>query len=249
MPFEIVFDKAKEFAKVITTASNLIDEATFKATKEGILMRALDPSRVVLIDLDLPESVFAKYDVEREETIGINMKHFKKILKRGKDNDTLILRKDKNAFLEIIFQGSATRKFKLPLIEVDELELDIPELPFTVKAVLLSDTLKEAIKDAMLISDCLFFVAKEDEFIMRAEGETTELKITFTIEEEGLLDIDVKEESKSAYGIGYLNDMVKEIDRTKEVTLWFGNKTPLQLSYPIRDEGKLTFLLAPRVEE
>ncbi|MBZ4682576.1 glutamine synthetase family protein, partial [Thermodesulfobacterium sp.] len=37
--------------KVTVTASNLIDEAAFKVTEEGISMRAMDPSRVVLIDL------------------------------------------------------------------------------------------------------------------------------------------------------------------------------------------------------
>ena len=104
MPFEIVFDGAKEFADLIATASNLIDEAAFKVTEEGISMRAMDPSRVVLIDLNLPETVFSKYDVEEAETIGINMDHFKKILKRGKGKDTLILRKGDESFLEITFE-------------------------------------------------------------------------------------------------------------------------------------------------
>jgi proliferating cell nuclear antigen len=249
MPFEIVFDGAKDFADLIATASNLIDEAAFKVTEDGISMRAMDPSRVVLIDLNLPTSIFSKYDVESEETIGVNMDHFKKILKRSKSKDTLVLRKGEENFLDIILQGTATRKFRLPLIDVEELELELPELPFTAKAVVLGEVLKEAVKDASLVSDSLKFIATPNELMLKAEGETQEVEIKLTLEDEGLLDLEVQEETKSAYGISYLADMVKGIGKADEVIVQFGNEMPLQMDYPIRDEGRLTFLLAPRVEE
>ncbi|WP_457754395.1 DNA polymerase sliding clamp [Thermococcus sp.] len=249
MPFEIVFDGAKDFATLIATASNLIDEAAFKVTEDGISMRAMDPSRVVLIDLNLPAGIFSKYEVDGEETIGVNMDHFKKILKRGKSKDILVLKKGEENFLEVTLQGTATRTFRLPLIEVEELELELPELPFTAKAVVLGEVLKEAVKDASLVSDSLKFIARENEFIMKAEGETNEVEIKLTLEDEGLLDLEVQEETKSAYGISYLADMVKGISKADEVIIQFGNDMPLQMDYPVRDEGKLTFLLAPRVEE
>jgi len=249
MPFEVVFDGAKEFANLIATASNLIDEAAFKFTEEGISMRAMDPSRVVLIDLNLPESIFSKYEVEEEETIGVNMDQFKKVLKRGKAKDTLILRKGEDNFLEVTFEGTARRTFRLPLIDVEELELELPELPFTAKVVVLGEVLKEAVKDASLVSDAIKFIATENEFVMKAEGETNEVEIRLTLEDEGLLDLEVKEETKSAYGISYLSDMIKGIGKADEVILNFGNEMPLQMEYPIRDEGRLVFLLAPRVEE
>lgn len=249
MPFEIVFDGAKEFADLIDTASNLIDEAAFKIAEEGISMRAMDPSRVVLLDLNLPTSIFSKYDLDGEETVGVNMDHFKKVLKRGKGKDILVLRKGEENFLEITLEGTAKRTFRLPLIEVEELELDLPELPFTVKAVILGEVLKEAVKDASLVSDSIKFIAKENEFVMRAEGETQEVEIKLTLEDEGLLDLNVEEETKSAYGVSYLADMAKGIGKADEVVLRFGNEMPLQMDYPIRDEGRLTFLLAPRVEE
>ena len=84
---------------------------------------------------------------------------------------------------------------------------------------------------------------------MKAEGETNEVEIKLTLEDEGLLDLDVEEETRSAYGISYLSDMVKGIGKADEVTIHFGTEMPLQMDYFIRDEGKLTFLLAPRVEE
>ena len=249
MPFEVVFDGAKEFADLIATASNLIDEAAFKFTEEGISMRAMDPSRVVLIDLNLPESIFSKYEVEEPETVGINMDQFKKVLKRGKAKDTLILRKGDDNFLEVTFEGTARRTFRLPLIDVEELELELPELPFTAKVVVLGEVLKEAVKDASLVSDAIKFIATENEFIMKAEGETNEVEIRLTLEDEGLLDLEVEEETKSAYGISYLSDMIKGIGKADEVILRFGNEMPLQMEYLIRDEGRLVFLLAPRVEE
>jgi len=248
MSFEVVFDGAKEFADLISTASNLIDEAAFRFTEEGISMRAMDPSRVVLVDLNLPEGIFSKYEVEEPETVGINMDQFKRILKRGKAKDTLILKKGEENFLEVTFEGTARRTFRLPLIDVEELEIDLPELPFTAKVVVLGEVLKEAVKDASLVSDSLKFIATETEFIMRAEGETHEVEIKLTLEDEGLLDLEVEEETRSSYGVSYLGDMVKGIGKADEVILRFGNEMPLQMEYPVRDEGRLLFLLAPRVE-
>lgn len=247
--FEIVFDGAKDFADLIATASNLIDEAAFRVNENGISMRAMDPSRVVLIDLDLPAGIFSKYSVDEEETIGINIDHFKKVLKRASGKDTLIIKKGEENFLEIVLQGTATRKFRLPLIDVEELELELPELPFTAKAVILGEVLKEAVKDASLVSDSIKLIARENELVFRAEGETQEVEIKLTLEDEGLLDIEVEEETRSAYGISYLADMVKGIGKADEVILRFGTEMPLQMDYPIRDEGRLTFLLAPRVED
>ncbi|NPA47256.1 MAG: DNA polymerase sliding clamp [Thermococci archaeon] len=249
MPFEMVFDGAKEFADLIATASNLIDEAAFRISEDGVFMRAMDPSRVVLIDLSLPSSVFSRFEVEEPETIGINMDHFKKVLKRGKSKDVLILRKGEENFLEVVFEGTAKRTFKLPLIDVDELDLELPELPFTARVVLLGEVLKEAVRDASLVSDAIKFLAKENEFVMKAEGETNEVEIKLTLEDEGLLDLEVEEETSSAYGISYLADMIKGFGKADEVTLRFGNEMPLEMDYFIRDEGKLVFLLAPRVEE
>ncbi len=249
MPFEIVFDGAKEFADLIATASNLIDEAAFRISEDGIFMRAMDPSRVVLIDLSLPSSIFSRFDVEEPETIGVNMDHFKKVLKRGKLKDVLILRKGEENFLEVVFEGAAKRTFKIPLIDVEELELELPELPFTARVVVLGEVLKEAVRDASLVSDAMKFIAKENEFIMRAEGETNEVEIKLTLEDEGLLDMEVEEETSSSYGISYLADMIKGFGKADEVTLRFGNEMPLEMDYFIRDDGKLVFLLAPRVEE
>ncbi len=75
------------------------------------------------------------------------------------------------------------------------------------------------------------------------------MEIKLTLEDEGLLDLEVEEETRSAYGISYLSDMIKGIGKADEVILRFGNEMPLQMEYLIRDEGKLVFLLAPRVEE
>lgn len=64
MTFEIVFDSAREFESLIATLEKFFDEAVFQVNMEGIQMRAIDPSRVVLVDLNLPEMLFSKYSVE-----------------------------------------------------------------------------------------------------------------------------------------------------------------------------------------
>ncbi len=133
MTFEIVFDSAREFESLIATLEKFFDEAVFQVNMEGIQMRAMDPSRVVLVDLNLPEMLFSKYSVESEEAIAFDLKRFLKVLKLARSRDTLVLRKGGENFLEVGLLGDENTWFKLPLIDANTPEIEIPSLPWTVK--------------------------------------------------------------------------------------------------------------------
>ncbi|MBA7633929.1 hypothetical protein ES703_41500 [subsurface metagenome] len=70
---------------------NLIDEAAFKFTPEGIKMKAMDPSHVALLDFELPASVFEEYKVKQPTTLGIGLTEMNKILARAKAEDELTI--------------------------------------------------------------------------------------------------------------------------------------------------------------
>ena len=53
--FRLKVADIKSLRDMITTISILVDEATFKLDPEGMKLRAMDPSRVAMVDFEWPK--------------------------------------------------------------------------------------------------------------------------------------------------------------------------------------------------
>ena len=54
--FKLKVSDAKLLRDMATAISILVDEATFKIDPEGLKLRAMDPSRVAMIDFEWPKT-------------------------------------------------------------------------------------------------------------------------------------------------------------------------------------------------
>jgi len=229
---------------------NLIDEAAFKFTPEGIKMKAMDPSHVALLDFELPASVFEEYKVKQPTTLGIGLTEMNKILTRAKAEDEFILELDeeKNR-LALTFKGVSTRRLSLPLIDVREAELPEPKLQFTATADVVAGVIQDGLKDAEIVGDNVKFELSEDGFFLSAESDkgTSELKLHKG--DQGLLKLNVKQPAHAMFNIKYLSDMTKAAGSSEVIVINLGTDLPIQLDLPVAEgKGKLRFLLAPRIE-
>ncbi len=72
MNFKIVIEKAKQFQDRINLLAVLVDEATLQFTPEKITVCHMDPSRVAMINMEMPQSDFKEYQCESPTKIGLN---------------------------------------------------------------------------------------------------------------------------------------------------------------------------------
>ena len=64
-----------------------------------------------------------------------------------------------------------------------------------------------------------------------------------------MLEVGVKERSKTTLSLSYLSDIVKAAAPTSDIaTLEFSTDMPLRLDFEQHRDGKLVYYLAPRVE-
>ncbi len=248
MALRLVFPDAREWRYIIESLATIIDEANFIATEEGLSLRALDPGRIAMVELDMPKEIFEEYDAEGETKIGVNFDDFNKIIRRAKADNKLIL-EVKDHKLVIALVGRVERRFTLPLLDIAGQELPEPRLNLTVMAKMLSDTFRDALKDASLISESVRLKASEDKLVLSAKSDKGELEAVFTLEAGSLLDLDVKEPAESSYGLDFLEKIVSKAYRISDiVTLQFATNMPLSMTFDIAGGGSLKYLLAPRME-
>ena len=245
---KLTLAEPKYLKESISIISDLVNEARFKVTKEGIELVAMDPANVAMVIFKLLSSTFTEYDVKKDVEIAINLSNLKQIMRRAKPNDMITLEMDPSNKLRIELRGENVRTFNLPIIELEEKEQKIPELKFPVIVKTPANVLTSAIEDADIVADSVTFLAEPKKFTVHAEGDLSEVKIEIKEDNETKVNIDGNEKIRAKYSIEYLKKMINGSKIADEMTIRFNKDYPLKLEYKALDKVMLSFILAPRVE-
>lgn len=235
--------------------SELIDEAQFKLTKDGVSMLAADRAMVAVVDFHIAAKAFDKYELDEDQAVGINITNFMIVLKRAGAGDklTLSLKGDK---LEVVIEGESRRRFMVPLIEMREEEVPpIDQLEFTTRVKIKPAVLQNGIDDAEIIGDSVIFDVNPSKFGMLAEGDISRAELELDKGNEALIELATGGSGatggsvRSRYALDYLKKIAKAAKIADAVSIEYGQDYPMRLSFTAADKLKLSFILAPRVTE
>jgi proliferating cell nuclear antigen len=232
----------------ISVISDLVNEARFKITRDGIELVAMDPANVAMVIFKLLSSSFTEYDIQKEQEIAINLANFKQILRRVGASDILTLELTGENKLQIQLKGGTTRTFSLPLIEIEEKEQRVPNLSFPVAISTNSTVLNDAIADADIVAESVTFAAEQEKFTISAEGDLSKAHIEIKHGQDTSIKSQTPAKIKAKYSIEYLKKMINAGKLANEVQILFNQDYPLKLEFKIVDKLLLSFILAPRVE-
>lgn len=240
--FSAIISDTKAWRNSIEAIAALIDEGALRINKEGMKLRAMDPSQIALVDFELPASGFEEFNVEEEVSIGLDFSELSKITKRSRADDKIKL--SLNERLEMVFEGASRRKFSLGIIESSASPPREPSVEFTSEVKIGADALKESLKDAELVSNHVTLKIN-DGFVIKAEGDTGSVDINFP--EDNILSKNVKEKAKAVFALDQLDNLLKAADASSVIILKLRADSPLRVEYSI-GEGRVVYYLAPRIE-
>jgi proliferating cell nuclear antigen len=248
--FKLKVADAKLLRDMANAISILVDEATFKIDPDGLKLRAMDPSRVAMIDFEWPKTIFEEYESNEPSRMCINISELLKLLKRaGKDESVELFLDDKTGRLQVKITGKYSRNFTMPTLEASEEEVPTPKIAFNVKAKITTQGLSQAIEDAQLVSDHVKIEADPEKLTLNASGDLMGATIALQKGNDALLDIEAKELSKATFSLSYLSEIVKAASATSDIAmLEFSSDMPIRIDFQQTKEGKLVFFLAPRIE-
>ncbi len=246
---KLTLSEPKFFKDSISIISELVSEARFSITKDGITLIAMDPANVAMVVFKLLPSLFEEYKLEESVEIALNLGNLKQILRRVNTTDIVTLEMNDSAKLKLTVSGKSTRRFSLPIIALNEREQKTPNLTFATTITMPVDTLGEAVEDAAIVADSLLMSANSQKFIISASGDLNNAEIEIPSSDDGLQIVTESEDLiKSRYSIEYLKKMISGAKLSDTVKLQFSKNYPLKLEYVATDKVQLSFVLAPRVE-
>jgi len=244
---KLVLTDVSQFKDSISIISELVNEARFKITKEGIELVAMDPANVAMVIFKFLSSGFAEYDVDADKEIAINLANFKQVLRRAKGNDVVTFEVVDNK-LQVQFRSESTRTFSVPLLDFEEKQQRIPNLSFPTIITAAASLLNDAIEDADVVAESVSFIAEPEKFFVHAEGDLSKAMIEITHGDVAKISSQSTAKIRSRYSIEYLKKVIQGSKLSDEVVIQFNQDYPLRVDYKVVDKLLLSFILAPRVD-
>lgn len=248
MHVKFVFPDAREWKYIIESISTIVDEANFVLSPDGLKLRALDAGRVAMVELYIPANLFKEYNVEQNTKIGVTLEDLNNILKRAKKEDEVWFESYAGRLI-ITLAGRVERRFKLPITDISGQELPEPKLNLTVAAKMMSDTFKDVLEDAELVSETVKIRAEGENLWFISRGDRGEVESKLSIETGGLIEMDANEKAEAVYGLDFLEKIISKAHKVSDILgLRFATNMPLELTFEIAGGGTLKYLIAPRME-
>jgi proliferating cell nuclear antigen len=226
----------------------IVDEAVFTANSEGITFRAMDASHVSLLDISWKRDGFIDYECNEEVTFGVRIDELLKLLRRiEKDTQVEISIADGEMQLTAS-EGKRTRNYKLRLLDASKSETPVPKLSFNTRVTMLYDALVNALKDIDVISSVVEMYTNESMIKFYGKGDAGDAEVVYWKDENTSIEmLNEAKESKSAYSLEYLLQMLNAVD-ADNVILEYSSKMPLRLQFLLPFRCDMQYYLAPRAE-
>ncbi len=246
---KVVLADAKYFKDSIAICSELVGEVTFKASKDGFEMVAMDPANVAMVQLKILASSFVEYKVKDEgEQFSVSLSSFKQILRRSKSEDVLTLETSEDSELKILLKSKTSRTFSIALLDLDDRDQKVPDLQFPVTIVMPASTLADAIEDVSVVAESVTLLADGNQLLVKAKGDLSQALIEINASDEVKITVKDDDKHKAKYSLEYLKKMIAGSKLADTVTLQFHSDYPLKMQYTVLDRLAMSFILAPRVD-
>lgn len=232
--------EAGKMRGVMDIVSAVVDEAKFALNPKELVIRAVNESRILVVEMKLKKKAFKEFEIE-DCNLGIDVKKFKKSLALA-SGDVKISSKGKKLKLEY---NNVVRE--IPLLTIEGLsDPKLPKLKFGAKLKLKKKEIDVGIKTFENIGNEVVISAKEGVFEMSVSDLGDSAKITLS---DDLIDeMDCLEEINSTYSLEYLTQLIKVVGN--EIEIQMGTNFPMRIDFDIADgDGHVTFMLAPRIED
>ncbi|MBT3303797.1 proliferating cell nuclear antigen (pcna) [Candidatus Woesearchaeota archaeon] len=245
---KLTLAEPKYLKESISIISELVNEAKFKVTSNGIEMIAMDPANVAMVVFKLLSSCFVEYNIKKETEIGINLTNLRQVLRRAKPTDAVTLEFGEDNKLTVILKSKTTRSFSIPVMELEDKEQKVPELAFPVIIETDAEVISEAIEDIGVVSESVTLICEQKKLILKGEGNLSKAQVEIESDKKTIITNDETDPVKAKYSIEYFKKIIGGSKLSDRVTLLFDKEYPMKLTFQEVDKVQLSFILAPRVE-
>ena len=263
----------QNLSKIITIFKNLnkiTEHVNINFTKNYMYIQGKCSINICIVELNLLNTWFDKYEIDEDSTVGVNCEVLFKVISCISDNQTLVISNDNGDTIDIEFKGQNTieKKFELQMVELEEELLDIPYKEHEVDIKISSATFSDLINQIKMFGEELTISCTDENVNLK----TTSISGTSNIilNEDNLIEYGIEEDLKlvSKFGINYLHVISTFSKLSSETNVHISKDFPLEVrntiegswmddsdnednedSNDFNDKNMIRFFLAPKIDD
>lgn len=256
MKFEIKDKKKCEtFVNIFNGLKTFTDKINLMFTPDKLHVQGMDASHVCVYELFINKEWFSLWDVTESETFGIFLSSFNKILHTcsSERQSILIHSNDLSDKLNIEFigedKGNFNKYFEMPLMDIDDDLLNIPDCEYDVDIIMESKKFKTLIDELSNFSDTINIKCDEGEFAVEAIGDEGTMRVVISMDDIDSYTVIENEIIETSFGIRYLTQMCQFHKLANTCTIHISRGLPIQIKYDMDGESMMRFYLAPKIDD
>jgi proliferating cell nuclear antigen len=242
---------SSEWKAVASAIKTLVEEATFEASSEALIFRAMDPSHIALVDLHWPNTAFEKYECDKPFKFSIRVEDFVKLMGRTDAKDSIEIASTDEDALVLRLMNGYKREFRIHLIESTSGTAPLPKLEFDARISMSKSVFEKVLGDISVVADQVSITALKESVSFAGKSDVGGATVQLDKNGADILELEVKQEAKASYNIDYLTSINKALGGvTETVVLDFSSKKPLRLEWKLNEQGTIVrYFLAPRIQD
>ncbi|MCX8194946.1 MAG: proliferating cell nuclear antigen (pcna) [Candidatus Micrarchaeota archaeon] len=246
--FKFTVGDAWRYKNATDAIVNLIDEGILEVGKEGLFLRAMDPSQIAMVSFSMPKGAFAEYDAPTPPAkVGLDFSNLSKILSRARDGERLEISQLENKVQLKFIGGRRKRSFKVPVLDLPAGASKEPSVQHDATVKVSSSHFKESLRDASLVGSHITLEASEEGFSIEVHGDSSDFLEESEKQSEEVIEMKVSQKARATFPLQHLEDMVKAAPESSSILLHLKTDKPLKMEYEV-EGAKVVYYLAPRIE-
>lgn len=247
-------DKVKRtlFTQMIQSISMFSNEISFQFELDKLYIQGMDHSHILLFEIDLQKKWFDHYTINKPVCVNISLKSLSKILNMKWDDHIILLDYKYDAEDVILIMKSDTTftsQFTLPLFDIDNEIMTIPEIKYQCSLQLNSLEMKKITNQLLYFSDIVKIIINKN--IVKFESASEDLGKNKIKIPKQLCDIFTLEDDipfESHFNLKYLQKCLS-LNFTEKVNFYLMDSNPLQIKFTLDDNtSNIRFFLAPNID-
>tara|TARA_B100000073_G_scaffold303411_2_gene271453 strand:- start:2299 stop:3075 length:777 start_codon:yes stop_codon:yes gene_type:complete len=248
--------KVKSLTTIFTNINKLSDDINMRFSEDGIYVQGMDPSHVSIFELSLKKDWFEMYDVSNSLVLGLKCSTLNLLFGICKDGQSVhmnyISGKDK---LDISFVSDeeiehTNHEFNIPIMDIEQEIMDIPDSGYDVVILLDSKKLCENISPFSKFGDNIEFKLGKLGLSLSSSDDTNGTinsyinSDTYNNSESKIFNINLS--------LKYLMSFLSFHKISKKVEMRITQDVPFRMDYILEENDPsqyIRFYLAPRMDD
>ena len=247
------------FVALFQLLKNWNAHVTISFETNKLHIQAMDKSHVCLANININSIWFTEYECLENTKLSVDSSSLSILMNFSLKHNSIEFKFDKNVNpdkLYINFINILTDKksgfdhfFELPLIDIEEDSLGIPDVDYDVEFTIETKKFVEVLAELNTFGSDLNIKCNETSLDLFASGELAKLKVNIPIDDLNEFAIADGEEFNLSFSLNHICKMCTSNKLGETINVSLSSEFPMSLKYNLGDNSLVVFYIAPKVSD